>query len=316
VYQDLFGEGSYVGKGIYDVAAFERSLAGQVGENTLLSHDLFEGIYGRTALVTDVCLFEDYPARYLIFTRRLRRWIRGDWQLLPWLSPNPPTALANAPNRLSILDRWKIFDNLRRSLLAPVRLLLLVLAWLWLPGSPLAWTSLLLVTPVVTILADMLVGLWNIEKRPYTEVLQSARIDLVRWALRIVFLPYEALLHLAAIGTTLIRLFIVKRRMLQWTTAANVARAFRANDPGGTWREMLAAPVLAAILGATVLLNRVEAGIAAFPLIAMWIPAADCSSDQPADPSHARTAFRGAASDPARSCAPHMGILRAICRPG
>ena len=87
VYQDLFGEGSYVGKGIYDVAAFERSLAGQVRQNTLLSHDLFEGIYGRAALVTDIVLYEEYPSRYLVYARRLRRWIRGDWQLLPWLFP-------------------------------------------------------------------------------------------------------------------------------------------------------------------------------------------------------------------------------------
>jgi cyclic beta-1,2-glucan synthetase len=87
VYQDLFGEGSYVGKGIYDVAAFARSLKGQVRENTLLSHDLLEGIFGRAALVTDVILYEEYPARYLIHARRLRRWIRGDWQLLPWLFP-------------------------------------------------------------------------------------------------------------------------------------------------------------------------------------------------------------------------------------
>ena len=117
VYQDLFGEGSYVGKGIYDVAAFERSLVGQVRENTLLSHDLFEGIYGRAALVTDIILYEEYPARYLIYTRRLRRWIRGDWQLLPWLLPIVRTKTGFAPNRLSIINRWKIFDNLRRSLL-------------------------------------------------------------------------------------------------------------------------------------------------------------------------------------------------------
>ena len=119
VYQDLFGEGSYVGKGIYDVAAFERSLAGQVRQNTLLSHDLFEGIYGRAALVTDIVLYEEYPSRYLVYARRLRRWIRGDWQLLPWLFPIVRTENGMAPNRLSIINLWKIFDNLRRSLLPP-----------------------------------------------------------------------------------------------------------------------------------------------------------------------------------------------------
>ena len=109
VYQDLFGEGSYVGKGIYDVAAFERSLAGQVRQNTLLSHDLFEGIHGRAALVTDILLYEEYPSRYLVYAHRMRRWIRGDWQLLPWLFPTVRTENGMAPNRLSIINRWKIF---------------------------------------------------------------------------------------------------------------------------------------------------------------------------------------------------------------
>ena len=144
VYQDLFGEGSYVGKGIYDVAAFERSLAGQVRQNTLLSHDLFEGIYGRAALVTDIVLYEEYPSRYMVYARRLRRWIRGDWQLLPWLFPIVHTKNGMAPNRLSIINLWKVFDNLRRSLLPPTLLALLAAGWLFLPGSPLVWTVLVL----------------------------------------------------------------------------------------------------------------------------------------------------------------------------
>ncbi|MBS4059981.1 MAG: hypothetical protein KG029_06245, partial [Bacteroidetes bacterium] len=125
VYQDLFGEGSYVGKGIYDVAAFERSLAGQVRQNTLLSHDLFEGISGRAALVTDVMLYEEYPSRYLAYARRLRRWVRGDWQLLPWMFPVVRTQTGMSLNRLSTIDLWKVFDNLRRSLLPPTLLALL-----------------------------------------------------------------------------------------------------------------------------------------------------------------------------------------------
>ena len=151
VYQDLFGEGSYVGKGIYDVAAFERSLAGQVRQNTLLSHDLFEGIYGRAALVTDIVLYEEYPSRYLVYARRLRRWIRGDWQLLPWLFPIVRTENGMAPNRLSIINLWKIFDNLRRSLLPPTLLALLVAGWLFLPGSPLVWTLLVLLPSALPI---------------------------------------------------------------------------------------------------------------------------------------------------------------------
>ncbi len=148
VYQDLFGEGSYVGKGIYDVAAFERSLVGQVRDNTLLSHDLFEGISGRAGLVTDITLYEEYPARYLIYTRRLRRWIRGDWQLLPWLLPILRPKTEFVPNRLSIISRWKVFDNLRRSLLLPTMLIFFAVGWLVLPGSPLVWTLLILLPSI------------------------------------------------------------------------------------------------------------------------------------------------------------------------
>ncbi len=137
VYQDVFQEGIYVGKGIIDVAAFRRSLAGRVPENALLSHDLFEGIVGRAGLVADVVVLENYPEQYLASTARQHRWMRGDWQLLPWLLPWVPAETGGrVPNDLSTLDRWKILDNLRRSLLSPSLLALLVVGWLWLPGSP------------------------------------------------------------------------------------------------------------------------------------------------------------------------------------
>jgi len=120
VYQDLFGEGIYIGKGIYDVDAFERSLAGRMPENSLLSHDLIEGIHGRVGLVTDVVLYEEYPPHYFVYLRRSRRWIRGDWQLLPWLLPWVPSVDNRPlPNTLSVIAQWKILDNLRRSLLSP-----------------------------------------------------------------------------------------------------------------------------------------------------------------------------------------------------
>jgi len=126
-YQDLFGEGVYVGKGIYDIDAFERSLAGRMPENALLSHDLIEGIHGRVALVTDIVLFEEYPPHYFVYLRRSRRWIRGDWQLLPWLLPRVPSVGKGLiPNDLSVIARWKILDNLRRSLLSPALLILFI----------------------------------------------------------------------------------------------------------------------------------------------------------------------------------------------
>jgi cyclic beta-1,2-glucan synthetase len=143
VYQDLFHEGSYVGKGIYDVDAFDAALADRVPENTLLSHDLFEGFYARAGLCTDSHLVDDYPADYLAFAARQHRWVRGDWQIVRWLWRTVPNAERRpVRNTLGAIARWKILDNLRRSLLAPALMLLLVLGWTVLPGSPLLWTGL------------------------------------------------------------------------------------------------------------------------------------------------------------------------------
>ena len=122
VYQDLFGEGIFTGKGLYDVDAFQEVLEGRVPENAVLSHDLFEGLYARTALVSDVEVVDDYPSSMLAHTRRLHRWVRGDWQLLWWLFPVVPMRGGLERNRLPLISRWKLFDNLRRSLVAPATL--------------------------------------------------------------------------------------------------------------------------------------------------------------------------------------------------
>ena len=269
VYQDLFGEGSYVGKGIYDVAAFERSLAGQVRENTLLSHDLFEGIYGRAALVTDIVLYEEYPARYLVYARRLRRWIRGDWQLLPWLFPIVHTEKGMAPNRLSTINIWKVFDNLRRSLLPPTLLALLAAGWLFLPGSPLVWTLVVLLPSALPIAAQTVQhGKHNFERLTLKQLLKPTRLPFIRWALAVLFLPYEALLILGAIGTTLTRLLIARKNLLQWTTAANASRSFRLNAHYETWGAMAASLVLSVLLGITIAIFNPAALLVALPLLA------------------------------------------------
>ena len=141
VYQDLFREGIFTGKGLYDVDAFAAALEGRVPENALLSHDLFEGLYARTALVTDVEVVDDYPSSVLAHARRQHRWVRGDWQILWWLFPFVPSRAGVARNRLPLIARWKILDNLRRSLLPPATLLLLVLGWTVLPGHATVWTA-------------------------------------------------------------------------------------------------------------------------------------------------------------------------------
>ena len=270
VYQDLFGEGSYVGKGIYDVAAFERSLAGQVRQNTLLSHDLFEGIYGRAALVTDIVLYEEYPSRYLMYTRRLRRWIRGDWQLLPWLFPIVRTEKGLAPNRLSTINLWKVFDNLRRSLLPPTLLVLLAAGWLFLPGSPLIWTLLVLLPSALPIAAQTVrQGQHNHGRLTLKRLFAPTRLPLTHWVLAIFFLPYEALLMLSAIGTTLIRVLIARKHMLQWTTAAHFARSFR-DTRYRTWLEMAASLAFAILLGIAIRTINPSALLTSAPLLIAW----------------------------------------------
>ncbi len=274
VYQDLFGEGIYVGKGIYEVDAFEASLKGHVPENALLSHDLFEGIHGRAGLVTDIILYEDYPPHYLVHIYRSHRWIRGDWQLLPWLWPRVPHATGGtAPSPLSLIDRWKIVDNLRRSLLAPALLLLFLAGWLWLPGSPLTWTLLGLFTPAWPFLTDLFTSLIRLLNRgSWHEIRHSIRNSALRWLLAIAFLPYESVLALDAVATTLTRLFVTRRRLLQWTTAAHTARLFGAEVKSrATWRQMISAVLVSGILALLILLINPGGLLAAAPLLLVWL---------------------------------------------
>ncbi|NLX09946.1 MAG: cellobiose phosphorylase [Chloroflexi bacterium] len=272
VYQDLFGEGSYVGKGIYDVAAFERALAGRIPDNRLLSHDLFEGLHVRAGLVTDVMLLEDYPLHYLAQTRRLHRWIRGDWQLLPWLLPRVPQASGQrVPNYLTALDRWKIFDNLRRSLVRPGTLALLIAGWLVLPGAPLVWTLIALLLsagPVITDLAGRITQIAG--GAPWRSAARQFGIEAQRWALSWVFLPYEALVSLEAVVVTLHRLR-TGRKLLQWTTAAHTLRLLSGQiRPGVVWQQMAAALALTSALGMLISALDPLALLVALPLLAMW----------------------------------------------
>ena len=271
-YQDLFGEGIYIGKGIYDVAAFERSLKGRTPDNRLLSHDLFEGMHGRVALVTDIVLLEDYPSHYLAYTRRMQRWIRGDWQLLPWLLPRVPAEGGAAPNRFSALDFWKIVDNLRRSLVQPALLLLLLLSWLWLPGSPFVWSVLALIALSVPFLISAINQFadispengWNVARR------RSFVRETLRWVCSIVFLPYEAFLSLDAILTTLFRL-ARRKHLLQWTTAASTMQLFGAQPSVVVWHQVAAALGFALVVGGAVALIRPGALLLALPLLAIWL---------------------------------------------
>ncbi|NOQ21552.1 MAG: hypothetical protein GQ565_02720 [Candidatus Aegiribacteria sp.] len=274
VYQDLFGEGNYVGKGIYDVEAFDRHLEGRIPENSLLSHDLFEGIHGRAGLVTDIVLYEDYPPHYLAWTNRLHRWIRGDWQLLPWLRSTVPDATGNRRrNDLSFLDRWKIIDNMRRSLLTPALLVLLMAGWLWLPGSPLFWTSAVLLIEFSCPLADTIFEFFRkLRRKSYLKVTGPMKAGWLRSLFALVFLLYETCITIDATVTTIIRLAVTRKRLLQWRSAAHTVRMFgRELKMGLVWARMYTVIIFVPVICAILLLLHPDGLPFAAPFLIAWL---------------------------------------------
>ena len=275
VYQDVFHEGSFIGKGIYAIDAFERSLDGRFPENRILSHDLVEGCHARAGLLSDVQLFEEYPARYGADVKRRHRWIRGDWQLLPWLLPWAPSAHDGwRRNALTALSRWKILDNLRRSLVPTSLLVLLVAGWLLL--SPvLSWTlavlAMVLVPPLLSALLEL------VQKPREVQLDQHLRAGFLagmqhfeRMALGLAWLPHEVLYQLDAIVRTLWRMAISHRNLLQWQTSSDVERR-SSNVPAALWRAMWIGPLLALGLTVTLALQRPMVLLLAAPLLLLWL---------------------------------------------
>ena len=276
VYQDLFAEGSYTGKGLYEVDAFAAALADCVPENAMLSHDLFEGSFARTALVTDIEVFDDYPSRYDTYAKRQHRWARGDWQLLHWLWPLAKDGRDRKfSSRLTLNARWKMLDNLRRTLVGPALLLSFAAAWALLPGSPVWWTLFLLVVFVFPSYANIAAGLvryprW-ITLRGH---LQGARRDGLAAAeqvlLSITFLAHQAYLMVDAILRTLYRLLVSRKHLLEWETAAQMERQ-RAASLGSVVRFMASALVISPAIAALVLWRRPEALLSAAPFLVLWL---------------------------------------------
>ncbi len=280
IYQDVFAEGIFAGKGLYHVDAFKATLDGRVPENALLSHDLFEGLHARAALVTDVEVVDDYPATVLAHVRRQRRWVRGDWQILLWLFPFVPTARGFERNRLPLISRWKIFDNLRRSLVAPALLALLVGGWLGLPGRPLVWTSVALAVigaPLLLTLGRVFTAPWP--RGPMVVFLRLLADDVetafAQAALTLVLLAYHAWEMMHAIILTLVRLVITQRRLLEWETAASVAARVAGLSGGSGLRtfviEMAPSPIIALLLLGTIQVFAPGALLGALPFLGAWL---------------------------------------------
>ncbi len=276
VYQDLFSEGSFIGKGIYDVDMFDRR-CGDFPENRILSHDLLESCYCRSALLTDVILYEDYPSSYTADVGRRHRWMRGDWQIAAWLMPRVHSlASGSAENPISWLSRWKILDNLRRSIVQVSMLALLLLTWMLAPPSMAIHVTVFIV--LVVTLPSLLTALMDLARKPaglpvamhLMTCLTSTVRPLAQSVFAMMFLPYEAFISLDAVVRTLVRVHWTKSKLLEWKTSSDAERSAR-SDMKGFFRAMLVAPTIAAATLVYLILLRPEVLLVAGLLLAMWI---------------------------------------------
>ena len=272
VYQDLFGEGTYTGKGIYDVDAFEASLAGRVPDNTMLSHDLFEGVFARAGLASDVEVIEEFPSRYDVAAKRQHRWTRGDWQLLPWV-----TGIRNGNSAVPSVGRGKMLDNLRRSLLAPFTLLALGFTWLMPLPAAVTGTALVLAAVAIPSLLPILFTLVphraGIRLRSHLATLaEDLRLAASRSALSVVFLPDHAWRMGDAIIRTLARLLWSRRHLLEWTTAAQSKHSPRLAI-AGFYVGMAPGTVFALLMSMGALALSPSAWPLVLPFMLLWLAA-------------------------------------------
>lgn len=281
-YQDLFAEGIFTGKALYDVDAFTTALHDSTPENLLLSHDLFEGLHARVALVSDLELVDDYPSSVLTHARRQHRWIRGDWQILYWLFPFVPSRRGLKRNPLPLIGRWKILDNLRRSLIAPSLLVLAVAGWTILPGPTWLWNTLVvavLASQLLPLAGRLLVGPTRAQSWPvfFRNLREDTTTALAQVLLGVTLLAFHAYDTAHAIVLTLVRLGITRRRLLEWESAATVA----AKIVGGSgWpamrrfaREMASSPLIAIGVATLIVFFRPERLAGAAPFLLLWLAA-------------------------------------------
>lgn len=274
VYQDIFGEGSFIGKGIYDVDAFERALGGRFPENRILSHDLIEGCYARSGLLSDVQLYEEYPPEYEDDVARRHRWIRGDWQIARWILPRVPGPERLAlKNPLSVLSRWKIADNLRRSLVPASLVLLLLFSWLRLSPAW-GWTLVILAMTFVPIGLSSVLELFQKPEdvaltQHLAQVLRSFGRHSAQGLLAIALIPYEAYFSLDAIFRAMWRMYFSHRRLLEW----NASSEYKHKSQSGlaeSFRRIWAAPACALATAIVLGVRRpLSLGIAA-PILLIW----------------------------------------------
>ncbi|MBV9342468.1 MAG: glycosyl transferase, partial [Acidobacteria bacterium] len=273
VYQDLYGEGIFAGKGIYEVETVHRVLDRRFPQNALLSHDLIEGAYARAGLLTDTEVIEDYPSHYSAYNRRRHRWLRGDWQITSWLFSRVPDETGRlVPNPISLVSQWKIFDNLRRSLVEPATLLLFILGWLVLPGSAKGWTVATIAILFVPVYFEFLFTLVRSAAERKISVAREALASLVTAnvsaLLTLTFLPHQTLVSLDAVVRTLVRRLFTRQRLLEWETAAEAELGRAKRTPVDIYLNWM--PVIALLLAIVVYWGHRSALASALPILVLW----------------------------------------------
>jgi cyclic beta-1,2-glucan synthetase len=275
VYQDLFGEGIFTGKGIYEVDVFRQVLSGRFPSNAILSHDLIEGAYARAGLVSDVEIIDDYPSHFTAHSRRKHRWIRGDWQILRWLLPRVPDANGTfVKNPLDVVSRWKILDNLRRSVIESATFVLLLAGWFYLPGKPASWTAATVALMLIPSYAQLVLSLsrfWRAEDRRglLRQTFSDFTSGQISVLITLTFLAHQTLMTLDAIFRTVFRLTISKRNLLEWETAAQSEMEAKKRTPVDVYLDWT--PMVAIVLLLAVYFLRPAALLPAVPILALWL---------------------------------------------
>ena len=250
-YQDLYGEGIFTGKGIYEVSILNEVLDNRFPQNALLSHDLIEGAYARAGLLSDVEVIDDYPSHYSAQNKRKHRWVRGDWQIARWIRSRVPNQNGQlVPNPISTISRWKILDNLRRSLVEPATFLLLLAGWFWLPGGAHYWTKATLLVIIVPSFVQMAFAVTRalMEQKPGTlrVTLQDSSSQIFVTILNFIFLAHQTLLMLDAIVRALARSLVTGERLLEWETAAEAEMGSAKKTP--IEQTLRTVPIMCAVL--------------------------------------------------------------------
>jgi len=272
VYQDLYGEGIFTGKGIYDIDALRTVLEKRFPRNALLSHDLIEGAYARAGLASDIEVIDDYPSHYSAYNRRKHRWLRGDWQIVRWIFNRVPDETRRlVRNPISLVSRWKIADNLRRSLLEPAIFFLFLAGWFFLPGGARFWTLVTLALLFLPIYFRLLFAVTRAvigrRWRSIRESLEDFATSHLAILLNIAFLAHQTLVSIDAIVRTVVRTHITHRSLLEWETATEAELGLRKRTPVDIYLDWL--PVLCVALGCALYFEPESAPYAA-PFLIAW----------------------------------------------